>query len=233
MPDRKAKAGGSRGLSKETIVQAAVALMEECGESRFSLRKLGEQVGCDPMAVLYHFKSKEGLQRAMADWLTAQLQPVRQGQPWRDRLRELATQYRQLALANPGTFALMQRFLNTGISDYQHIEMVYGALREAGLANDMLPDACVGWYATVYGLSMAEIGGLIHRPSPEEIEELERQVPPEFPLMRELLPMFGALKPAHVFYSAHDALLDGFEAHAVNRLRSDTPRTNRSTKPAL
>ena len=56
----------TRKLNKDELVIAAVTLMEEAGDSGFSLRKLGERVGCDPMAVLYHFKSKEGLLRAMA-----------------------------------------------------------------------------------------------------------------------------------------------------------------------
>ena len=64
----QAPATRTRKLNKDELVIAAVTLMEEAGDSGFSLRKLGERVGCDPMAVLYHFKSKEGLLRAMADF---------------------------------------------------------------------------------------------------------------------------------------------------------------------
>ncbi len=48
------------------MVAAALELMEAGGEVGFTLRKLGVRVGCDPMSILYHFKSKEGLYRAMA-----------------------------------------------------------------------------------------------------------------------------------------------------------------------
>ena len=60
---------GPRGLAKNEIVETAVSLMEEVGEAAFSVRKLGGRVGCDPMAILYHFKNKDGMYRAMADAL--------------------------------------------------------------------------------------------------------------------------------------------------------------------
>ena len=54
---------------------AALALLEDVGEA-FSVRKLAQSVGCDPMSVLYHFKSKEGLSRAIANALSRSLVPV-------------------------------------------------------------------------------------------------------------------------------------------------------------
>ena len=54
----------------------------------FSVRKLAQSVGCDPMSVLYHFKSKEGLSRAIANALSRSLVPVDPSLPWRERLRD-------------------------------------------------------------------------------------------------------------------------------------------------
>lgn len=189
----------SRNLSKDTLVQSAITLMETAGEAGFSLRKLGEQIGCDPMAVLYHFKSKEGLLRAMADRLTASLQPVDDALPWQDRLYNLATQYRHLALEHPHTFRQMQRFLNTGAADQHVIEMVYRALRDAGLSEQDTPAASVGWYATVYGLILGEIGGLIRPATPAEITELEQRPGDDLPLLRQILPRFLNLNTEDVF----------------------------------
>ena len=84
----QAPATRTRKLNKDELVIAAVTLMEEAGDSGFSLRKLGERVGCDPMAVLYHFKSKEGLLRAMADYLTGRIQAVDTDLSWTERLYE-------------------------------------------------------------------------------------------------------------------------------------------------
>ena len=58
--NRPRPATGPRGLSREPMIRAAIELLESAGEAGFSIRKLGERLGCDPMAVLYHFKSREG-----------------------------------------------------------------------------------------------------------------------------------------------------------------------------
>ncbi len=123
------------------MVEAALELMEAGGEAGFTLRKLGTRVGCDPMSILYHFKSKEGLYRAMAGRLESQLRIVPASLPWRGRMRHLADQYRSLALRFPKSFWLMQHFVYTGPADYDHMEMVHGALREAGIEIETLDEA--------------------------------------------------------------------------------------------
>ncbi|MFE3836501.1 TetR/AcrR family transcriptional regulator [Pseudogemmobacter sonorensis] len=203
---------GPRGLSKEAITRAAVELMEELGEGAFSLRKLGERVGCDPMAILYHFRNKDGLYRAMADAITAELPPVDQARPWNDRLRQHARDYRTLALGHPHTFALTQKFLNTGVSDFAHIEMVHGALKDAGVPDTVAPTVCLAWYASVIGLCMAEIGGLIRPAQAAEIAEIERLPLDRFPNLRQLATSYGALDAEIVFEIASDMMLEGIHA---------------------
>ena len=216
MPDsRRPRAGtGPRGLSKDAIVEAAVALMEEVGEEGFTLRKLGDRVGCDPMAVLYHFKSKQGLHRAMAEWLTARLAPVEADAPWDARLRGLADRHRELALAYPATFGLMPRFLNTGLSDYRHTETVFRALEDAGIGEADIPAVCLGWYASVIGLAMGEVGGLLQPATAEELAEIERLPEDAFALTRRFAGFYRDLEAGRVHARTVDLLIDGIRRQA-------------------
>ncbi|ACI99960.1 TetR/AcrR family transcriptional regulator [Rhodospirillum centenum] len=204
----------TRALSREAIVAAAITLMERTGEAGFSLRKLGLHIGCDAMAVLYHFKSKEGLLRAMADALTARLRPAERTAPWQDRLRWLALEYRRVALEHPRTFALMGRFWTTGPSDVVHVEMVYGALAEAGFRGRQLVEAGHGWYAAVIGLAIAEAGGFLRAPGAEDIAEMERHLDDRFRLTRQLLPEFRGLRSDSSYRMTVDALLAGLRQAA-------------------
>ncbi len=204
----------TRKLNKDELAIAAVTLMEEAGDSGFSLRKLGERVGCDPMAVLYHFKSKEGLLRAMADYLTSRIQAVDTELAWAERLYELARQYRELALNHPQTFRQMQRFLNTGKADYRVLEQVYRALRDAGLSDAEIPAGCVGWYAALYGLIQGELGGLIRPVTEEELNELEQWPAEDVPMLRQILPRFVHLQSEQVFKMMMELIHDGLIAHA-------------------
>ncbi|WP_210271439.1 TetR family transcriptional regulator [Rhizobium sp. RM] len=202
----------ARGLDKSLMTATAIALMEEIGADKFSVRKLAERLGCDPMAVLYHFRNKDGLLRAMADGLTARLALVSGDQPWADRLRQLAGQYRQIALSYPATFALFQRYLSTGRADFAHIEMVHGALVEAGLRDEDMPAVSLAWYAGIIGLCMGEISGLIRPTSAEDDLELNTLPPAEYPLTRRLQPRYRHLHATEVFDRAVDMLRAGIEA---------------------
>lgn len=202
---------GPRGLSPDEIVRAAVELMEQHGEDGFSIRKLGAKVGCDPMAVLYHFGSRVRLERAMADVLNAELRPVDPNAPWRARLSDLAHQYRDLALRYPRTFPLLLRFWVTGPADYQHAEMIYQALADAGLNDQQMADVCFGLYASVLGLAMAEVGGMLKPATSENIAEVRSLPPSEFPMTTRLIPAFERQEPGRVYTLMVSTILDGIE----------------------
>jgi AcrR family transcriptional regulator len=200
---------GPRGLAKHEIVDTAVRLIEEVGEAGFSVRKLGDRVGCDPMAILYHFKNKDGMYRAMADALVAKLSPVGSDQPWQDRLRAHARDHRALALRYPNTFPLLQRFLNTGVADFPHIEMVHRALADAGVPDQEAPAVCLAWYAGVIGLCAAEISGLVRPARASEVAEIEALPAAEFPVLRKLAPSYLALESQAVFEIANELFIRG------------------------
>ena len=214
---KKSARPGPRGLEPEEIVTAAVAVLEEEGPGGFSVRKVAALIGCDVMAVLYHYKSKEGLERAMADALNARLVPVDPAAPWRTRLAELAWQYRELALTFPKTFPLLLRFWVTGPADYHHAEMVYRALEDAGLPDEQIVDCCFGWYASVLGLAAAEAGGLLQPASAEMLAEVESLSPASYPITVRLLPAFRAQQEGRSFALMVEAILAGIERTLVER----------------
>jgi AcrR family transcriptional regulator len=210
---KAAKSGrsGPRGLELREIVKAAVALREAHGEAGFSLRKLGAKLGCDPMAVLYHFGSRDRLERAMADALNEELRPVDPAEPWRARLEDLAAQYRGLALRYPQTFPLLMRYWVTGPADYAHAEMIYRALADAGLSDRQMVDVCFGLYASILGLAMAEIGGMLQPVTPSDIAEVEALPPADFPITSRLVPAFKDQQPGRIYTQMVDTMLDGIE----------------------
>ncbi|VWC51352.1 TetR family transcriptional regulator [Burkholderia lata] len=212
MKDKPAQ--GPRGLDKDAIVAAALALLEDVGEAAFSVRKLAQSVGCDPMSVLYHFKSKEGLSRAIANALSRSLVPVDAALPWRERLHDLARQYRALALRYPAAFALLQRHMSTGPADLAHIEAVHRALADAGIPRAALPSVCVGWYASVIGLAAAEAGGLTRAANNVELAEMEALSDAAHPLVKAAAPLYAQLDPAAVHDTMLDVLLDGIAKQA-------------------
>ena len=101
------------------------------GEQNFSVRKLATAVGVDGMTILHHFKSREGLMRAVADAMVATLDIERPKGPWREILLEVAQRYRRLAVKYPKAFNIVSRYQTSGPADFELGEIVYAALLDA------------------------------------------------------------------------------------------------------
>ena len=59
MPSRRPRP--REPLTRERIVEAALAVVEAEGLAAFSTRKLGERLGCEAMSIYHHFPSKQHL----------------------------------------------------------------------------------------------------------------------------------------------------------------------------
>ena len=87
-------------LTVDTIVDRACALIAEDGLASLSMRRLGAALGVDPMAVYHHVPSKrELLSLVMGRTVGAMAQPT-PDDPWDVRLRDWATAYWEIVVAN-------------------------------------------------------------------------------------------------------------------------------------
>lgn len=103
-------------LDSATILQAALALLEEKGEA-FSMRALAQRLGVDAMAVYHYYAGKEELLLALMVQRFGALDPrqppfTRRQTPQR-RLLALCARYLELVNATPYFVRLMARGLVT------------------------------------------------------------------------------------------------------------------------
>jgi len=85
------------GLTRAKIADAALTLIDEIGIDAFSMRKLGQHLGVDPMAIYRHFQHREDLFDAVAELLFDHIDV--NALPWNGRWRDLAGQYCQALLS--------------------------------------------------------------------------------------------------------------------------------------
>jgi TetR/AcrR family tetracycline transcriptional repressor len=91
-------------VTREEIVGAAIALLDEAGLDGLTLRRLAQRLGIRAPTLYWHVKDKRELLDLMADALSrealdGQRQP-RPGQPWWDWLAEIARSERAVLLAH-------------------------------------------------------------------------------------------------------------------------------------
>jgi len=218
---KKKQPKGQRGLDDATLLRGALAEMERTGIAVFSLRSAARALGCDPAALIYHFGSREGLERAVADRLHAEIVRLDPGLPWRDRISGMARQYRAVAQTYPRTFPILMRYWTTGPRDLAVADDCFRALSDAGVPDRQLAATECGLYAALLGLCAGEAGGLVGRPDPATLREIEAQA--GLVTMRRLLPLLRRLDTDQVFEATLAVLLDGIEALAQRARKTARP----------
>jgi AcrR family transcriptional regulator len=81
-------------LSRDQILDAALALLAEAGLPALTMRALARSLDVDPMAVYHYFADKDELLTAAAERSFASLRPrIGAAGDWKSRLRALARAY--------------------------------------------------------------------------------------------------------------------------------------------
>ncbi|HXG78320.1 MAG TPA: TetR/AcrR family transcriptional regulator [Methyloceanibacter sp.] len=214
---------GRRGLDKNVILEAAFDLLSREGEAGFSVRKLGSRIGVDPMTVLHHFGSKDELLRRIADRALATVELPLPSDDWRADLRHVAAAYRDLAHRHPRIFHLHFRYHATGPADHASSEVVYRALRTAGLSDAEAAGLGLAFYAFILGYALAEAEGLLRPISDEDEAELRSLDPLACPATLALIPAFKTLDRDATFEASVEAFIEGVASRCKSRGRRGVP----------
>jgi len=94
-------------LTRERIVEAALAVIEEDGLAAFSTRKLGQRLRCEAMSIYHHFPSKQHLLDALVEHAIASVEVAEPGPDVEARLRRTLDSYRAMARRWPALFPLV------------------------------------------------------------------------------------------------------------------------------
>ena len=205
----KPKTRAKRGTDKTAILDAAFDMLSKGGEDGFSVRKLGQSVGVDPMTVLHHFGSKDELLRHVADHALTTVKLPRPSEDWRGDLIKVAGAYRELANRHPRLFHLHFRYHATGPIDHASSEVVYRAMRRVGLSDADAAGLGLAFYAFVLGFALAEAEGLLRPISKEDEAELSALDPEDCAATLALVPAFKTLDRDAAFDVAIDAFIAG------------------------
>ncbi|SDI28563.1 TetR/AcrR family transcriptional regulator C-terminal domain-containing protein [Nonomuraea jiangxiensis] len=84
------------GLSRQTLIDTALRLLDEVGLDGLTVRRLAAELGVKSPALYWHIRTKQELLDGMADSIVqaAGMGPPRDGEPWQDWLARRARAYR-------------------------------------------------------------------------------------------------------------------------------------------
>lgn len=96
-------------LDRAAVVEAAIALADEQGLERVTLRRLAARLGVTAMALYRHVPGKDALLDGMAEALYGQIELPTAGAAWREGLATIARSARTVLLAHPWAVPLFAR----------------------------------------------------------------------------------------------------------------------------
>jgi AcrR family transcriptional regulator len=203
-------------LSQDRILRTALALADEHGLEWLSMRKLGQALGVEAMALYHHVPSKEALVDGMIDLVFAEIEiPADTG--WRAAMRGRALSVRDVLGRHRWANGLMESRSTPGPANLRHHDTVIGCLRRAGFPIAMVAHAYAVLDSYVYGFAMSDRA--LPFESPEQIAELAQAILARFPV--DDFPHLAELTFEHVLkpgydYGAEfafglDLVLDGIE----------------------
>ena len=96
-------------LSREEIIDAALALIQREGINSVTMRRLADEIGVTPMALYHHIPSKKQLLDAAVDRVGEGLHIAHDGRPWIDQMRDYAISWREELHRFPGVAGYLLR----------------------------------------------------------------------------------------------------------------------------
>ena len=205
-----------KGLTREMLIQVALRIVDSDGLDALSMRRLGGELGVDPMAAYRHIPNKGILLDAIVEAVMSEIDTdaVDASLPWQDQLRALALSYLATLMAHPHAAPLIaERSLRTAGS----LRVVEKALRIMTDAGAQLADAvstidAIGLLAS----GIAQAGSASPEPAAGAAGNPFAGLPPqEFPLLAQAA-QAGALSDglADVLTFAVDAMIAAIAAKA-------------------
>ena len=133
-----------RPLSRDLVLETAVALVDQEGLAALSMRRLGQELGVEAMSLYHHVANKEALLDGMVDAvvteLTAEVGPGGGPEPRRDWLHAMRARIltaRTVMLRHSWLPAVLETRTSVSAPLIAYYEGVLATLRGGGFSNDL------------------------------------------------------------------------------------------------
>ena len=213
-------------LTKAAVVDRALALVDKTGLDTLTIRKLATELGVTPMALYWHFRSKDKLLEGLGERLWSEIDlTVDRAAPWTEQIRSLLESLLKVLRTHPAAPALLlQTKKLSAEAQLNATELTLDILRTAGFNPEDASMAARSVLWTGIMLVMSEPG--IESLDNAERTEVQRkkqvglatQSPVKFPRLVECaLPMTACDNPEDHYKFGVDLFVGGLAAIAAAR----------------
>jgi AcrR family transcriptional regulator len=203
-------------LSRERVLQTAFQLADEGGLASLTMRRLGQELGVEAMAMYYYFGNRDEIVDGIVDLVFAEIELPATDGDWKAAMRRRAISLREVLLRHRWAIGLMESRRNGGPANLRHHDAVIGSLRAGGMDIPTVAHAYSLLDSYIYGFALTKM--TLPFDTGEEIAEVAQGLRKSFDLSDypHLVEMIGhALEPGYDYLDEFeyglDAILDALE----------------------
>jgi AcrR family transcriptional regulator len=209
-------------LTRDRVLRAAVDLADRDGIEALSMRKLGQELGVEGMALYRHVRDKDAILDGIVDMVMGEVSAPDPTADWKAGLRELALASRSVMLRHPWAPAVIVTRPDVGPETLRHIDRVLGLLDAAGFSLDMAHHALHVLGSRVFGFTQDPFNDTTDvRADPERVAAIAAGLAAIYPNVGKLALAsshdggLGGCDDDFEFAFGLDLILDGLERRAT------------------
>jgi AcrR family transcriptional regulator len=165
-------------LSRERVLQGAVAVADAGGIASLTIRSLATELGVKPMSVYHHVANKDEILDGIVDIVFGEIDLPTIGGDWHQEMRRRASSAREALQRHPWAIGLLESRTNPGPATLKHHDTVIGTLRAAGFSVVATAHAYALIDAYIYGFALSEASLPIN--GPETMPDVAEQIMAHF-----------------------------------------------------
>ncbi|TDE38164.1 TetR/AcrR family transcriptional regulator [Actinomadura sp. 6K520] len=145
-------------LTRERIVAEAVALLDEEGAGRLTMRRLAERLDTGATTLYWHVKTKDDVLELALDAVFGDVPVPGAGTDWRADVIALMSGWRAAMLRHPWSASILGGRPLLGPEVMARTDFLYAALAATGLTGTRLAGAAYAVANYVIGSALMEVG---------------------------------------------------------------------------
>lgn len=213
---------GSRGLTREAILDAAIALIDADGVESLSMRTVAKRLSVDAKSLYNYVASKDDLLDSVAEQILTGIRLPDPTGELTDDLRAIALTFRANTLAHPRAGALVLTRQLSSRAGLRPVEGVLSVLRNAGCDPEESVHLLRTLLATVIGTLLREVsaGPAFGSNTPEATARRQRDLQSSgLPSVSEAAPYLSRFSQDEEFDYAIELIIDAVRRRTDEKAR--------------
>jgi len=145
-------------LSRERVLQAAMALADESGIESVTMRRLAQELGVEAMSLYHHVGSKDELLGGLVDMVVAEIELPGGGSDWKEAIRRTAISAHETFQRHPWAAAQVLSGPTLSLARLRYMDAILGSVRQGGFTADLTDHAYHAIDSHIMGFTLWEIG---------------------------------------------------------------------------